>query len=95
VKKEARSRRKSVARPVGDFADLENRLASFAAMARFAASFRGPAKAAVRLAMRRERRRVLVGGVPWEFTVRPAMERLRLLPAAPCTRSGGGSAPRT
>lgn len=114
----------------GYFANLESRLASFAAMARYAASFRGSAKQAVRRAMRRERRRVLVGTIPWEFsvlsaagvprrealrragsafaplsrrdrallramlTVRPAMERLRLLPAAPCTRSAGGSAPR-
>ena len=114
----------------GYFANLESRLASFAAIARYAASFRGSAKQAVRRAMRRERRRVLVGTIPWEFsvlsaagvprrealrragsafaplarrdrallramlTVRPAMERLRLLPAAPCTRSAGGSAPR-
>ena len=53
----------------GYFANLESRLASFAAMSRFAASFRGPAEAAARRAIRRERRRMLVGLVPWEFSV--------------------------
>lgn len=53
----------------GYFANIGKRLASFAAMARWARAFRGPAVRAVRRAMQRERRRVLVGTVPWEFSV--------------------------
>lgn len=71
----------------GYFANLENRLASFAAMARFAASFRGPAKTAVRRAMRRERRRVLVGVVPWEFSVLSAAG----VPRREARRRAGGA----
>ena len=47
---------------------LRPRLESFAAMARFAKAFRGPAVRAVRRAMAAERRRVLVGTIPWELS---------------------------
>lgn len=57
----------------GYFENIGKRLASFAAMARWARSFRGPALRAVRHAMRRERRRVLVGTIPWEFSVLAAV----------------------
>ena len=55
----------------GFLGSLEGRVASFAAMARYARRFRGKpaARSAVRRAMLRERRRLLAGTLPWEFSV--------------------------
>lgn len=52
----------------GYFSSLKLRLESFAALARFARGFRGPARSAVSRALRKERRRFLVGTIPWDFS---------------------------
>ena len=54
----------------GCLASLKPRLESFAALARFARGFRGEpaARRAVSRALRKERRRFLVGTIPWDFS---------------------------
>ena len=55
----------------GYFASLGARVDSFAAMARFARAFQGPfpARRAVFRAILQERRRFLLGTLPWDFSV--------------------------